>query len=328
MTAVHPATSTILLPRDLFKSPALCTAQSLVSRFSHLGLDVIPQSLRPSSGPHMFSIMGRILKDERFASILQHPESTMYEELLKIHGDTIREYGEMWSIDTSDPKNVEEYIEQLIWMNTIIYGVGGWKKGEQFNADFFTMHLVTSVLFVPSLLAYLSPYSQSLLLRAYFVTSLGWWLVRGRPSLQITEFYKNTSPILPTPPGPHPIPAEETFPTPTTPNTHTDSNSNNRSDSIANPLALTPNGWLPIVQTTLVHPNEHLCKLQRALAHFAAMYGTRAQGYWAGTELDEVGGAQLDGTLFLRVAGLTADRLGWMREGEVKKDWDFKGFHE
>lgn len=109
---------------------------------------------------------------------------------------------------------------------------------------------------------------------------------------------------------------------------------------------LAPNTWLPILQSTLLHPNEHLPKLQRALAHYALRYGsgygsgyaTRA-GRRQGTKLDgtelelplelelELEGVEevLDGTLFARIAGLTMRRLGWMREGERRGAWDFGG---
>lgn len=36
----------------------------------------------------------------------------------------------------------------------------------------------------------------------------------------------------------------------------------------------------------------------------------------------------IDGTLFIRAAGLTIARLGWVREGEPPKEgsWDERGF--
>jgi hypothetical protein len=30
----------------------------------------------------------------------------------------------------------------------------------------------------------------------------------------------------------------------------------------------------------------------------------------------------------VRVAKLTADRLGWMREGQEKREWDYAGYFE
>lgn len=59
--------------------------------------------------------------------------------------------------------------------------------------------------------------------------------------------------------------------------------------------------------------------------HWASLFGNRPSGEWVGT-----GGAKslegielLDGSIFIRVAGLTADALGWMREGQEQRMWDF-----
>jgi hypothetical protein len=68
-------------------------------------------------------------------------------------------------------------------------------------------------------------------------------------------------------------------------------------------------------------------KIARALMDIAVHKGTRATEYFsaAGEEEKEYTGARvlslegierLDGTLFVRVAGLTFDRLGWLDEGE------------
>ncbi|KAF8341933.1 hypothetical protein F5887DRAFT_839458, partial [Amanita rubescens] len=64
----------------------------------------------------------------------------------------------------------------------------------------------------------------------------------------------------------------------------------------------TPNPWLTIIETSLTYLNAHLIKLQRALAHFGALLGSRSR------ELD--GGELLDVTLFIKVAELTAKRVG------------------
>ncbi|KAK1222337.1 hypothetical protein PQX77_014815 [Marasmius sp. AFHP31] len=61
--------------------------------------------------------------------------------------------------------------------------------------------------------------------------------------------------------------------------------------------------------SNIIHPDDHLVKLHRALTHFASLYGsTKASEFaHAGTELD---GAELvDGTLWLRAAMLTTNRV-------------------
>lgn len=171
------------------------------------------------------------------------------------------------------------------------------------------MHLVTSSIFLPSLIAHIKPASQIALLKAYFVTSLGWWIARGRPKLDIAGFFSATS-SHPYPHGPAPSksPHDSTLP------------------SATSPYALTPNPWLPLIQTTIVHPNEHICKLQRTLCHCASLFGSRPPGQadFKNSELE--GAEKLDGTLFIRGASLTAEKLGWLREGEEPGTWSFEGF--
>lgn len=165
------------------------------------------------------------------------------------------------------------------------------------------MHLVTSVLMLSSTLSAFSPSAASRFLHTYFAFSLVLYVARGRPPLPIDDFYASTTPSVIVP-GLHPKPAADTL-------------VDNQS----------PNPWMPIVQTTLVHPNEHLCKLQRALVHAAALYGGTSAG--AFKHVEGLKGAELlDGTLFVRAASLTADALGWMREGQESKAWDFYGFYK
>jgi hypothetical protein len=167
------------------------------------------------------------------------------------------------------------------------------------------MHLVTSSVFLHSLAAYLNPASQVLLLRAYFVASLTGWLSRGRPALKIVEFFDSTN-SRPEPPVDAPKSADGTLPSPSSPD------------------AANPNPWLPIIQSTLAHPGEHVCKIQRAFAHFSVIYGGRTGKDFKGTGLEGV--ERLDGSLFIRAAGLTADAVGWMREGQSQGQWRMESY--
>lgn len=142
---------------------------------------------------------------------------------------------------------------------------------------------------------------MSTLLRAYFSVSLLMYLARGRPALHLRSFFASTN-AHPCAPGPAPIPHKDAL----TPDA-------------------TPNLWLPILQSALLHNDDHVAKIQRALAHYDSLWGTTPAGTFKDVKgLD--GMESLDGTIFLRVAGLTQDRLGWMREGEENKGWDFRGF--
>ena len=75
-----------------------------------------------------------------------------------------------------------------------------------------------------------------------------------------------------------------------------------------------PNVWLPIIQTAIVHQGEHVCKIQRGLAHFARLYGSRTAGRTDFCDMELKGAEQLDGSLSLRVAGET-DKHDGLDEG-------------
>ena len=169
------------------------------------------------------------------------------------------------------------------------------------------MHLVTSSLFLSSIFSLLTRRSQKLLLRGYFAICLVWYVGQGCAELDIARFFGNAATLLPIPPGPKPSPHKDVCPSPTS------------------RFALTPDPWLHIIQSTLTHPDDHLPKLQRTLAEYSSHFGSTPTGYFTGTELKDA--ELIDGTLFVRSAGLTCGRLGWVREGEPPLEtWDIKGF--
>lgn len=162
-------------------------------------------------------------------------------------------------------------------------------------------------MFLPLFAEHMSEKALAILLKAYLSISLAVWVSRGRPVPQIASFYSRTTTSL-SPPGPKPTPVADTL---------------LGADAAAN----APNSWFPLLQSTLVHPDEHLPKLQRSLAEFSRLYGTRAPGKLADAAASSLKDAdRLDGTVFIRTAGLTMDRLGWMREGKPRRIWDRKGF--
>lgn len=305
MTAVHSSNSD-LLPRVWFP-------------------DVVSSVHTRGGNRTALSIVALVSCDPRFSHVKHTDDETMYSKILKEQGSIIHDYVNMWKLDISTADGIADAIAELSWVNVVIYGVGGSSPDKSFNADFFFMHLVTSSLFLPSLMACIDKFSsRRLLLMAYFTASLSYYVARGRPQLDVRSFYKTTECLLHKVPGPRTEPALNTLPTPT-------------SD-----LAQTPDAWYPMIQTTIVHPNEHLCKTQRALAHHSSLYGTRKKGWCAPPEgrtvttaqvareeeaEDKVGLQELDGTIFVRVAMLTQNRLGWMREGETAGQWDFDGFY-
>jgi len=101
-------------------------------------------------------------------------------------------------------------------------------------------------------------------------------------------------------------------------------------DAERKPLSAEGGPWQRVIANALAHPDEHLSKAVRSLSSFAARWGGRPAGYYAGGgEGGLEGRAELDGTLFVRAASLSLDRLGWAHEsGKSLGRWDRDGFHD
>ncbi|KAH9927609.1 uncharacterized protein B0H18DRAFT_954315 [Fomitopsis serialis] len=282
-TACHPLEVTVYFPSSEFAtlSKAVPSTVSQVSaKLSNLLLNSSAPAVPPkaSAGVHAFEIIARILKDDRFSvttlGLKPHMDPTgaleYYEKVADLLAAPLLAWTEEW---LPVGANLDQKIEELSWLSVLLYGVTGWSASSDFNADFFSMHVLTSSLFMPSLVEYLSPGSSILLLRKHFITALSWWIARGRQAINIREFYAGTDDAEP---------------------------------------------WLALVEGALVHPDDHVAKVQRALLHYSKVYGDagliRSRQVARGAEV-------LDGTLFVRVAQLTATRMAV--EGTF---WDFKGF--
>ncbi|EEB87530.1 hypothetical protein MPER_15090, partial [Moniliophthora perniciosa FA553] len=141
------------------------------------------------------------------------------------------------------------------------------------------------------------------LLRSYLAISLAWWIAIGRPPLHIGEFFAADT-AHPAPSGTQPTLHKHALSSP---------------NGISNP-------WLPIIQDAIMHPDDHVPKCLRALFHYGTLYGARPRGFFASTELD--GAERLDGTLFVRAAGLTMQRLSRPMDKVPKLQiyWDRRTF--
>ncbi|KAF8231824.1 hypothetical protein L208DRAFT_1398318 [Tricholoma matsutake] len=301
--SVHADFALARIPASFFENSFISSAlDQAAARLKSVMLSA--DAMPGSSGLHTFSILARVLKDPEFGTIADDGE--IYATSAERFGETLRKLIDQWQIDTTNAQDVERKIEELSWMNVMIYGIGGWQKGQPFNADFFIMHIVTSSIFLPSFVAYLTPSSQELLLRSYLFVSLTWWIARGRPSLNIAQFFASTKP------GPSPAP--------------TSKHAKPHESAVAS--SEFPNPWLPIIANTVIHPDDHHVKLQRAIVHYGMLYGKREAGREDFKQTELEGAEKLDGSLFIRVAGLTHERLGRVLEGEENNGWERTGFYQ
>lgn len=140
MTAVHEADHKSIIPADLFGSGTVPLLEQVTSQLRSTLLGPKATAKPPGKGTHAFTIMARILEDPMFSE-LDEPKDTVlfkFDQVLKSLGAPLLKHVNEWTLDTSDPKEVERKIEELQWVNAIIYTIPGWKKDKPFNADFFT----------------------------------------------------------------------------------------------------------------------------------------------------------------------------------------------
>ncbi|KAF5347796.1 hypothetical protein D9756_010285 [Leucocoprinus leucothites] len=340
--AVHDKDISKLFPEVFFNSiwavpdPAVPKAPSYMSSvtgtFKNAASYIVPglgSPAKPNEEVHALTILARVLADDSLTLPQDLDELNLVKNTVAEHHDKILDLALAWTIDPSRPGELDRKVEEIGWFAMVGYGVAGWtwcnktrpNEGRPFNADFFMVHLATSVIFIPSILAKLeSLHCKIAFLRSYLAALIAQFVSRGRPKLDVAGFYK--SPMS----EPYPMPYNE-LPTPS-------------KDVLLGPDAIparNPDPWLPLLQTTMVHPDTHLPKCIRSLAWLAARLGTTPAGYFGSPDVcpegavkTELPGAEyLDGSLFLRVAGMTCARMGRVGQGEDGKlHWDRDGFYE
>lgn len=138
--------STHLFPPDFFDYGAQqpeSSAQSIVGHAAtvlrNLSLNK-PRSSSPSSftgGSHSLDILHRMLQDPSLAAgkTCKHDSDSSFSDTLQAAGEKIREYAKMWQVDSE--REVLEKLEEVAWLATLVYGLGGWRKGKPFRSDFF-----------------------------------------------------------------------------------------------------------------------------------------------------------------------------------------------
>jgi hypothetical protein len=86
---------------------------------------------------HALTILARVLKDPLLTSRRPANTDMAVMDVLKDQEriDRILKYTGEWL--ASAPGHVDEKVEELAWMNVLMYGVGGFIKGKTYTADFF-----------------------------------------------------------------------------------------------------------------------------------------------------------------------------------------------
>lgn len=110
-TSVHGAVSTNLVPKSMFDGPD-----------------------KRGPGVHAFSILSRILADKSFENY-----KGSFDDLQKNMGQKIQAYTGEWLVDGANEQEVYKKVQELSFMNVMIYAIGGWRDGEGFHNAEFTL---------------------------------------------------------------------------------------------------------------------------------------------------------------------------------------------
>ena len=128
--AVHPSGVQGFFPASLFSPGPMDVVEPITSHLSSLTFNAPAIANLPTvsktGGVHAFDIAARMLKDDRFnRKAPTGPEFlNQYLELfIKFHVP-VREYAEKWTIDLKQPGEIERKMEEVIWLNALIYGLG------------------------------------------------------------------------------------------------------------------------------------------------------------------------------------------------------------
>jgi len=206
--------------------------------------------------------------------------------------------------DRSIPQEeLDEKLRDLAFAATLAFA-GTGRRGLKPRLDFFLMHVLTSSMFIAPLLSALrTPRARARLLTSYLTVFLVLLVSRGAPKLDAGLLMSYTA--MPVPPSGlgkrHAVP-----------------------DALGDPFDATGvNPWVALLPHALPVRDAHTIKAFRALYVAAQSYGTLPAGSLRGVNaLPD--GDKLDGSAFVRAAGVLIDFMGWVGPGEGQKEggWD------
>jgi hypothetical protein len=286
---------------------------------------------QPSTGPSLLEVLRQVCD----APSLLPPSPYGSEKLLLISA-RIREvqnrgqsseilrlcqqYTHSIPNDASD-EELNSRVEELVWVATLLLFATG-REGRETRLDFFFMHLVTLSAFLDSYLTTIkNTRSKVMLIRHLVPTMVVYVLIRGRPVINGDLIQSMSLHARP------PIDWDALGPKSEMAHGLGDI----KSDEDYNP-------WPALISAAIHHPDYHVAKAMRTLIHASQKYGDTAAGQVIGAfrpakspsdkpEETFKGMAKIDGTLFVRAAGVMSDYMGWTIIGQEARapDWDRSG---
>ncbi|CAH7682487.1 hypothetical protein BY996DRAFT_4587563 [Phakopsora pachyrhizi] len=134
-----------------------------------------------------------------------------------------------WKIEPcASVDEIFQKTQELLWLVTVLYAASFDERRGVYVLDFAVMHLVTSALFLPTIISAINPSLHPALLTAFFKVSVTVWVAMGRPRLQLSEILRD--------------PANVELPRDQNPNKG-------------------ENPWFKVLSSAARHPDEHTTKV-------------------------------------------------------------------
>jgi hypothetical protein len=266
---------------------------------------------QPSQGLSLLEVLRVAYDSPKMTPVLPYDPNAFLRIRIKSamadgRPEEVARIAELWSLpEDGTDEEWESRVEECLWLATLLTA-GTSKPNRTPRVDFFLMHTLTSALFLPSVVRHLTKgSSKRALFRSWLREVLLILLIRGRPRIDPSLLMSYTE--FPQPPSSGAKP------------THS-------SDA----LGETASPWFAIIGSASRHPEAHVPKTIRSLLYAAQKYGTTLPGEAIGAFKDErgkeethIGTGKMDGTIFIRAAGVVMDTLGWVDHGQkAGNNWD------
>lgn len=131
LTAVHQTTPGF----DIFVEPFIPSGSDAAVEQVTSNLNSLSVKPNAAEGVHALTILARVMKEPTMV-IKEMDEKEMFS-FLPQKGNALSQYTSAWSFNLSNPNEVERKIEELQWMNVLIYTAAGFRKHKEFQADFY-----------------------------------------------------------------------------------------------------------------------------------------------------------------------------------------------
>lgn len=302
------AVSPVLQP-DVFHSVRMALAPE-----SHTSSSADTTYRHPSKGHSLLSILRQLYDSDIMKPVMPfvpdvHMRVRFSEAWTDGRPEEIRRLTSLWQVDTTRGQaEIDDKVEELLWATTLLLA-STTPRGRKPRLDFFWMHTLTMSLLLPSLLSAIpSLESKVTLLQGFLSLMLLYITARGRPRIDVDLLMSYTD--TPRPPnvlGPSPDPGASALVDP------------------QNAADCSP--WPAIISSVLRSPDAHTLKVVRTLCYAAQRYGRTPPGGAIGAFVGEnwretlPGTAKMDGTIFIRAAGLVMDTKGWVSHGQEERPW-------